>query len=57
MSPMPVFPRVRQAFGMDINAQEFCQAVGLSLPEIFCPDVFRGVWSNNWVLYSRQDTE
>lgn len=54
---VPVFPKVRQAFGMDINSQEFCQATGMSLVEGCLPDVVRGDWSNNWVVYADGEGE
>lgn len=45
------FPQVRNAFGMDINKQEFFFATGLAdneqISAYSC--ITQGEWSNNWV--------
>ena len=47
----PLFPHVRNAFGMDISRQEFLQITGLSDMEKVhhVPIIVQGCWSNNWV--------
>jgi len=50
-TPGVSFPQVRNAFGMDINKQEYILATGLADNEemrpLFC--ITQGEWSNNWV--------
>lgn len=45
------FPLVRNAFGMDINRQDYYLATGLSDTEKVSPmlRITQGEWSNNWV--------
>lgn len=45
------FPLVRNAFGMDINKQDYYLATGLSDTEKVSPmlRITQGEWSNNWV--------
>lgn len=47
----PLYPHVRNAYGMDINRQEFFQVTGLSDMErvTHIPGIVQGEWSNNWV--------
>lgn len=48
---LPLFPHVRNAYGMDISRQEFFQVTGLSDMErvTHIPGIVQGDWSNNWV--------
>ncbi len=45
------FPLVRNAFGMDINKQEYYLVTGLSDAEEASPIscITQGEWANNWV--------
>lgn len=45
------FPLVRNAFGMDINQQDYYLATGLADAEQVSPmpRITQGEWSNNWV--------
>ncbi|MDD4657495.1 MAG: hypothetical protein PHW26_00410 [Eubacteriales bacterium] len=45
------FPLVRNAFGMDINKQEYYLVTGLSDTEQVSPIscITQGEWANNWV--------
>ncbi|MTI93907.1 MAG: hypothetical protein FH749_00230 [Firmicutes bacterium] len=51
----PMFPHVRQAFGMDINQQEHCLITGLDRCDALWPSVISGEWSNNWVQEGNED--
>lgn len=55
----PMFPHVRNAYGMDINRQEYYQVTGLSDMEQVnhIPGIVQGDWSNNWVPPTPHDSD
>jgi len=55
----PLFPHVRNAYGMDLNKQEYYQITGLSDTEesSMIPGILHGDWSNNWVPFGEDKTD